>query len=50
MKQARKNVGAKTCWDGYKAKGTKQKGGKTVPLFKRVLRVGKLSEKNSLDY
>ena len=31
MKQARKNVGAKTCWDGYKAKGTKQKGGKTVP-------------------
>ena len=31
MKQARKNVGAKSCWDGYKAKGTKQKGGKTVP-------------------
>ena len=31
LKQARKNVGAKTCWDGYKAKGTKMKGGKAVP-------------------
>ena len=31
MKQARKNVGASTCWKGYKAKGTKTKGGKTVP-------------------
>ena len=31
MKQARKNVGASTCWDGYKAKGTKKKGGKDVP-------------------
>ena len=31
MKQARKNVGASTCWDGYKAKGTKMKGGKVVP-------------------
>jgi hypothetical protein len=31
MKQARKNVGASTCWDGYKAKGTKMKGGKEVP-------------------
>ena len=31
MKQARKNVGASTCWDGYKAKGTKMKGGKKVP-------------------
>ena len=31
MKQARKNVGASTCWDGYKAKGTKKKGGKVVP-------------------
>ena len=31
MKQARKNVGADTCWDGYKAKGTKKKGGKVVP-------------------
>ena len=31
MKQARKNVGASTCWDGYKAKGTKKKGSKVVP-------------------
>ena len=31
MKQARKNVGASTCWDGYKAKGTKKKNGKVVP-------------------
>ena len=31
MKQARKNVGADSCWDGYKAKGTKKKGGKVVP-------------------
>ena len=31
MKEARKNVGASTCWDGYKAKGTKTKGGKEVP-------------------
>ena len=28
---ARKNVGASTCWKGYKAKGTKMKGGKKVP-------------------
>jgi len=31
MKQARKNVGADKCWDGYTAKGTKKKDGKTVP-------------------
>ena len=31
LKQARKNVGASKCWDGYKAKGTKTKGGKQVP-------------------
>ena len=31
MATARKNVGASTCWKGYKAKGTKKKGGKTVP-------------------
>ena len=31
MKKARENVGASTCWDGYKAKGTKKKGGKEVP-------------------
>ena len=31
LKQARKNVGADKCWDGYKAKGTKMKDGKQVP-------------------
>ena len=31
LKQARKNVGASTCWDGYKAKGTKMKNGRSVP-------------------
>ena len=31
MSQARANVGASTCWKGYKAKGTKKKGGKVVP-------------------
>ena len=31
LKQARKNVGASTCWDGYTAKGTKKKNGKEVP-------------------
>ena len=31
LKQARKNVGAGKCWDGYKAKGTKTKGAKQVP-------------------
>ena len=31
LKKARKNVGASTCWDGYKAQGTKKKGGKEVP-------------------
>ena len=31
LKQARKNVGASTCWDGYKAKGTKMKNGRKVP-------------------
>lgn len=31
MKQARKNVGASKCWDGYKASGTKMKNGKKVP-------------------
>jgi len=31
LKQARKNVGASKCWSGYKAQGTKKKGGKEVP-------------------
>jgi hypothetical protein len=35
LKQARKNVGADSCWDGYKAKGTKMKGGKEVPDCKK---------------
>jgi hypothetical protein len=35
LKQARKNVGADSCWDGYKAKGTKMKNGKEVPDCKK---------------
>lgn len=31
LKQARKNVGADKCWDGYEAKGTKMKNGRQVP-------------------
>ena len=31
LEQAKKNVGADSCWDGYKAKGTKKKNGKEVP-------------------
>ena len=35
IKQARKNIGRDpdkpSCWKGYKAKGTKMKGGKSVP-------------------
>ena len=31
LKNARKNVGADKCWDGYVAKGTKMKNGKEVP-------------------
>jgi len=31
LAQARKNVGADSCWDGYKADGTKMKDGKEVP-------------------
>ena len=46
LKQARKNVGASTCWDGYKAKGTKMKGGKKVPNCVKEFSEGrKLSEK-----
>ena len=46
MKTARKNVGASTCWDGYKAKGTKMKGGKSVPnCVKEFSEWRKLSEK-----
>ena len=46
LKQARKNVGASTCWDGYKAKGTKMKGGKKVPnCVKEFSEWRKLAEK-----
>jgi hypothetical protein len=35
LKQARRNIGMDpnkpSCWDGYEAKGTKMKGGKSVP-------------------
>ena len=35
LKQARRNIGMNpdkpSCWDGYKAKGTKMKGGRSVP-------------------
>jgi len=31
MKTARNNVGASSCWKGYKADGTKKKNGKEVP-------------------
>ena len=40
LKQARKNVGMDpnkpSCWDGYKASGTKMKGGKSVPDCKKA--------------
>ena len=36
LEKARKNVGADKCWDGYKAKGTKKKGGKEVPNCVKV--------------
>ena len=42
MKTARANVGASTCWKGYKAKGTKKKGGKTVP---NCVKEGEVNEK-----
>ena len=46
MAQARKNVGASTCWKGYKAKGTKMKGGKKVPnCVKEFSEWRKLTEK-----
>ena len=40
LQQARKNVGMDpnkaSCWDGYKASGTKMKGGKSVPDCKKA--------------
>lgn len=35
LKNARANVGAGKCWDGYKATGTKKKNGKEVPDCKK---------------
>jgi hypothetical protein len=46
MKAARDNVGASTCWKGYKAQGTKKKGGKEVPNC--VKEEEELEEKNGL--
>ena len=46
LKQARKNVGASTCWDGYKAKGTKKKNGKEVP---NCVKEEGLEEESSCD-
>ncbi len=52
MKAARKNVGASTCWKGYKAKGTKKKGGKSVPncvkeYFEKDPKTGKMVKKHN---
>tara|TARA_A200000113_G_scaffold179066_1_gene164661 strand:+ start:3630 stop:4835 length:1206 start_codon:yes stop_codon:yes gene_type:complete len=52
MKQARKNVGASTCWKGYKAKGTKMKDGKSVPncvkeYFEKDPKTGKMVKKHN---
>ena len=45
LRQARKNVGSDSCWDGYKAKGTKMKGGKEVPDCKKEGFFGKKDDK-----
>lgn len=42
LKKARNNVGADTCWDGYKAKGTKKKDGKEVP---NCVKEGKIADR-----
>ena len=52
MKAARDNVGASTCWKGYKAKGTKNKGGKEVPncvkeYFEKDSKSGKMVKKHN---
>lgn len=52
MKAARKNVGASTCWKGYKAQGTKMKGGKSVPncvkeYFEKDPKTGKMVKKHN---
>ena len=50
LKQARKNVGAGKCWDGYTAKGTKKKGGKTVPNCVKEEEINELSKKTLGSY
>ena len=50
MKQARKNVGASTCWDGYRAKGTKKKGGKEVPNCVKEEETGGVLVQDAADY
>tara|TARA_B100000035_G_scaffold244284_1_gene212824 strand:- start:2471 stop:4240 length:1770 start_codon:yes stop_codon:yes gene_type:complete len=50
MKQARKNVGASTCWDGYQAKGTKKKGGKEVPNCVKEEETGGVLVQDAADY
>jgi hypothetical protein len=50
MKQARANVGASTCWDGYKAKGTKKKGGKEVPNCVKEEETGGVLVQDAADY
>ena len=41
LAKARDNVGSDSCWDGYKATGTKKKGGKLVPDCKKESTEGK---------
>ncbi len=51
LKQARKNVGSDSCWDGYKAKGTKMKNGKEVPDCKKESaqdRLDRMAKKHGL--
>ncbi len=54
LKQARKNIGMDpdkpSCWKGYKAKGTKNKGGKEVPnCVKEDSKYGYDKKGNSLN-
>ena len=54
LKQARKNIGMDpdkpSCWKGYKAKGTKTKGGKEVPnCVKEDSKYGYDKKGNSLN-
>ena len=50
LKQARKNVGSDKCWDGYKATGTKMKGGKEVPDCKKEENLDELSKSTMQSY